>query len=83
MLHLLPALWEWLPSTWPRSVLCAEGLLCYLLVLTVFLCLKEDMGMMYSDLLIYRRLWKITMTEAYSMFCKVLFLWKDNCTPCR
>lgn len=44
---------------------------------------EEDMGMMYSDLLIYRRLWKITMTEAYSMFCKLLFLWKDNCTPCR
>ncbi|XP_047630951.1 glutamine-dependent NAD(+) synthetase isoform X2 [Phacochoerus africanus] len=42
---------------------------------------EEDMGVTYSELSVYGRLRKIAKTGPYSMFCKLLVLWKDTCSP--
>ncbi|XP_057583902.1 glutamine-dependent NAD(+) synthetase isoform X5 [Hippopotamus amphibius kiboko] len=42
---------------------------------------EEDMGMTYAELSVYGRLRKIAKTGPYSMFCKLLNMWKDTCTP--
>nr|KAF6275495.1 NAD synthetase 1 [Myotis myotis] len=42
---------------------------------------EEDMGMTYAELSVYGRLRKIAKTGPYSMFCKLLHLWRDVCTP--
>lgn len=39
------------------------------------------MGMTYSELSVYGRLRKIAKAGPYSMFCKLLTMWKDTCTP--
>lgn len=42
---------------------------------------QEDMGMTYAELSIYGRLRKITKAGPYSMFCRLLTMWKDVCSP--
>ncbi|XP_055462676.1 glutamine-dependent NAD(+) synthetase-like isoform X3 [Psammomys obesus] len=42
---------------------------------------EEDMGMTYAELSIFGRLRKVAKAGPYSMFCKVLNMWKDSCTP--
>nr|XP_045008151.1 glutamine-dependent NAD(+) synthetase isoform X1 [Jaculus jaculus] len=42
---------------------------------------EEDMGMTYAELSIFGRLRKIAKTGPYSMFCKLLNMWKDIYTP--
>ncbi|KAK1335345.1 hypothetical protein QTO34_003131 [Cnephaeus nilssonii] len=39
------------------------------------------MGMTYAELSVFGRLRKIAKAGPYSMFCKLLHLWKDVCTP--
>uniref|UniRef100_A0A8D1PRT9 Glutamine-dependent NAD(+) synthetase n=1 Tax=Sus scrofa TaxID=9823 RepID=A0A8D1PRT9_PIG len=41
----------------------------------------EDMGVTYSELSVYGRLRKVAKTGPYSMFCRLLVLWKDTCSP--
>ncbi|XP_072045971.1 glutamine-dependent NAD(+) synthetase-like [Amphiura filiformis] len=42
---------------------------------------EVDMGMTYKELSTFGRLRKIAMCGPYSMFCKLVHQWKDNCTP--
>lgn len=42
---------------------------------------EEDMGVTYSELSVYGRLRKVAKTGPYSMFCRLLVLWKDTCSP--
>ena len=42
---------------------------------------QEDMGMTYAELSVYGRLRKVAKTGPYSMFCKLLNMWKDTCSP--
>lgn len=43
--------------------------------------LQEDMGMTYAELSVFGRLRKVAKAGPYSMFCKVLNLWRDTCSP--
>lgn len=45
------------------------------------LLLQEDMGMTYAELSVYGRLRKIAKAGPYSMFCKLVNMWKDVCSP--
>ncbi|XP_077901528.1 glutamine-dependent NAD(+) synthetase isoform X2 [Ictidomys tridecemlineatus] len=42
---------------------------------------EEDMGMTYAELSVFGRLRKIAKMGPYSMFCKLLNVWRDTCTP--
>ncbi|XP_032345995.1 glutamine-dependent NAD(+) synthetase isoform X3 [Camelus ferus] len=42
---------------------------------------EEDMGMTYAELSVYGRLRKLAKTGPYGMFCKLLVMWRDVCTP--
>ncbi|XP_021258369.1 glutamine-dependent NAD(+) synthetase isoform X2 [Numida meleagris] len=42
---------------------------------------EADMGMTYAELSIYGKLRKIAKAGPYSMFCKLITLWKEICTP--
>uniref|UniRef100_A0A8P0PF07 Glutamine-dependent NAD(+) synthetase n=1 Tax=Canis lupus familiaris TaxID=9615 RepID=A0A8P0PF07_CANLF len=42
---------------------------------------EEDMGMTYAELSVYGRLRKIAKAGPYSMFCKLVNMWKDACSP--
>ncbi|ELW71942.1 glutamine-dependent NAD(+) synthetase isoform X2 [Tupaia chinensis] len=42
---------------------------------------EDDMGMTYAELSVFGRLRKIAKTGPYSMFCRLLNMWKDICTP--
>ncbi|KAM8814053.1 glutamine-dependent NAD(+) synthetase isoform 2-T2 [Rhynchonycteris naso] len=42
---------------------------------------EEDMGMTYTELSMYGRLRKMAKAGPYSMFCKLLHMWKAICTP--
>lgn len=42
---------------------------------------EEDMGMTYEELSTYGKLRKIEGCGPYSMFCKLIHLWSDRCTP--
>ncbi|XP_057408944.1 glutamine-dependent NAD(+) synthetase isoform X2 [Balaenoptera acutorostrata] len=42
---------------------------------------EEDMGVTYAELSVYWRLRKIAKMGPYSMFCRLLYMWKDVCTP--
>ncbi|KAF7459580.1 glutamine-dependent NAD(+) synthetase [Marmota monax] len=42
---------------------------------------EEDMGMTYTELSVFGRLRKIAKMGPYSMFCKLLNMWRDTCTP--
>ncbi|XP_032494723.1 glutamine-dependent NAD(+) synthetase isoform X4 [Phocoena sinus] len=42
---------------------------------------EEDMGVTYAELSVYGRLRKIAKMGPYSMFCRLLYVWKDVCTP--
>ncbi|XP_066237079.1 glutamine-dependent NAD(+) synthetase isoform X2 [Saccopteryx leptura] len=42
---------------------------------------EEDMGMTYAELSVYGRLRKMAKAGPYSMFCKLLHMWKAICTP--
>lgn len=37
--------------------------------------------MTYADLSVYGRLRKVAKTGPYGMFCKLVSLWKDVCSP--
>lgn len=37
--------------------------------------------MTYAELSIFGRLRKVAKAGPYSMFCKLLNMWKDSCTP--
>lgn len=37
--------------------------------------------MTYSELSVFGRLRKVAKAGPYSMFCKLLNMWKDSCTP--
>uniref|UniRef100_A0A8B9S2A7 Glutamine-dependent NAD(+) synthetase n=1 Tax=Apteryx owenii TaxID=8824 RepID=A0A8B9S2A7_APTOW len=42
---------------------------------------EADMGMTYAELSIYGKLRKIAKAGPYSMFCKLISIWKEICTP--
>ncbi|XP_030887074.1 glutamine-dependent NAD(+) synthetase [Leptonychotes weddellii] len=42
---------------------------------------EADMGMTYAELSVYGRLRKITKAGPYSMFCKLVTMWRDVCSP--
>ncbi|MCL4136755.1 UNVERIFIED_CONTAM: hypothetical protein GTU68_039366, partial [Idotea baltica] len=42
---------------------------------------EQDMGMTYEELSTYGKLRKIEGCGPYSMFCKLIHLWSDRCTP--
>ncbi|XP_053416893.1 glutamine-dependent NAD(+) synthetase isoform X2 [Nycticebus coucang] len=42
---------------------------------------EEDMGMTYMELSVYGRLRKVAKAGPYSMFCKLLTMWRDIYTP--
>ncbi|XP_074853541.1 glutamine-dependent NAD(+) synthetase isoform X2 [Carettochelys insculpta] len=42
---------------------------------------EEDMGVTYTELSIYGKLRKIAKAGPYSMFCKLINMWKGICTP--
>lgn len=42
---------------------------------------EADMGMTYAELSIYGKLRKIAKAGPYSMFLKLINLWKETCTP--
>ncbi|XP_038664329.1 glutamine-dependent NAD(+) synthetase [Scyliorhinus canicula] len=42
---------------------------------------EADMGMTYSELSVYGKLRKIAKCGPYSMFCKLIYMWKSICTP--
>nr|XP_012613089.1 glutamine-dependent NAD(+) synthetase isoform X5 [Microcebus murinus] len=42
---------------------------------------EEDMGMTYEELSVFGRLRKVAKAGPYSMFCKLLTLWSDICSP--
>lgn len=49
--------------------------------LCVCVCFQADMGMTYAELSIYGKLRKIAKAGPYSMFCKLINMWKEICTP--
>ncbi|XP_028688918.2 glutamine-dependent NAD(+) synthetase isoform X1 [Macaca mulatta] len=42
---------------------------------------EEDMGMTYAELSVYGKLRKVVKMGPYSMFCKLLGMWRHVCTP--
>ncbi|KAI2561531.1 NAD synthetase 1 [Homo sapiens] len=42
---------------------------------------EEDMGMTYAELSVYGKLRKVAKMGPYSMFCKLLGMWRHICTP--
>ncbi|XP_031799256.1 glutamine-dependent NAD(+) synthetase isoform X4 [Sarcophilus harrisii] len=42
---------------------------------------EEDMGMTYKELSVFGRLRKMGKAGPYSMFCKLINMWKEICTP--
>ncbi|XP_051885146.1 glutamine-dependent NAD(+) synthetase isoform X1 [Pristis pectinata] len=42
---------------------------------------EADMGMTYAELSVYGKLRKIAKCGPYSMFCKLIHMWKAICTP--
>uniref|UniRef100_A0A2H6N2P0 Glutamine-dependent NAD(+) synthetase n=2 Tax=Micrurus carvalhoi TaxID=3147026 RepID=A0A2H6N2P0_9SAUR len=42
---------------------------------------EVDMGMTYAELSIYGKLRKIAKAGPYTMFCKVVTMWKEICSP--
>nr|XP_056707003.1 glutamine-dependent NAD(+) synthetase isoform X4 [Euleptes europaea] len=42
---------------------------------------EADMGMTYAELSVYGKLRKIAKAGPYSMFCKLINMWKHICTP--
>lgn len=42
---------------------------------------QEDMGMTYDELSLYGRLRKQNCCGPYSMFCKLVHVWKDQFSP--
>uniref|UniRef100_A0A2K5WZJ4 Glutamine-dependent NAD(+) synthetase n=1 Tax=Macaca fascicularis TaxID=9541 RepID=A0A2K5WZJ4_MACFA len=42
---------------------------------------EEDMGMTYAELSVYGKLRKVAKMGPYSMFCKLLGMWRHVCTP--
>ncbi|GCC21503.1 hypothetical protein chiPu_0019975, partial [Chiloscyllium punctatum] len=42
---------------------------------------EADMGMTYTELSVFGKLRKIAKCGPYSMFCKLLYMWKSICTP--
>ncbi|XP_031244857.1 glutamine-dependent NAD(+) synthetase isoform X3 [Mastomys coucha] len=42
---------------------------------------EEDMGMTYTELSIFGKLRKVAKAGPYSMFCKLLNMWRHSCTP--
>uniref|UniRef100_A0A6J0SU63 Glutamine-dependent NAD(+) synthetase n=2 Tax=Pogona vitticeps TaxID=103695 RepID=A0A6J0SU63_9SAUR len=42
---------------------------------------EEDMGMTYSELSVYGKLRKIAKAGPYTMFCKLITMWKEICAP--
>lgn len=42
---------------------------------------EADMGMTYDELNVYGRLRKQSCCGPYSMFCKLIHVWKNKCTP--
>ncbi|XP_040826599.1 glutamine-dependent NAD(+) synthetase isoform X2 [Ochotona curzoniae] len=42
---------------------------------------EEDMGMTYAELSVFGRLRKLAKMGPYSMFCRLLQLWRDTWTP--
>ncbi|XP_044932871.1 glutamine-dependent NAD(+) synthetase-like [Mustela putorius furo] len=41
---------------------------------------REDMGMTYTELSVYGRLWKVAKAGPYSMFCRLVTMWKEVCS---
>uniref|UniRef100_M3Y9R3 Glutamine-dependent NAD(+) synthetase n=1 Tax=Mustela putorius furo TaxID=9669 RepID=M3Y9R3_MUSPF len=41
---------------------------------------EEDMGMTYTELSVYGRLWKVAKAGPYSMFCRLVTMWKEVCS---
>ena len=41
---------------------------------------QEDMGMTYEELSVFGRLRKVYRCGPYSMFTKLVHMWKDKCT---
>lgn len=39
------------------------------------------MGMTYAELSVYGKLRKIAKAGPYTMFCKVVTMWKEICSP--
>ncbi|NXF07417.1 NADE synthetase, partial [Smithornis capensis] len=42
---------------------------------------EADMGMTYAELSVYGKLRKVAKAGPYSMFCKLINMWKEICTP--
>uniref|UniRef100_A0A8C0GLE0 Glutamine-dependent NAD(+) synthetase n=1 Tax=Chelonoidis abingdonii TaxID=106734 RepID=A0A8C0GLE0_CHEAB len=42
---------------------------------------EEDMGMTYTELSVYGKLRKMAKAGPYGMFCKLINMWKEICTP--
>ncbi|XP_044115920.1 glutamine-dependent NAD(+) synthetase isoform X2 [Neovison vison] len=42
---------------------------------------EDDMGMTYAELSVYGRLRKVAKAGPYSMFCRLVTMWKDVCSP--
>ncbi|XP_020826509.1 glutamine-dependent NAD(+) synthetase isoform X1 [Phascolarctos cinereus] len=42
---------------------------------------EEDMGVTYKELAVFGRLRKMGKAGPYSMFCKLVNMWKEICTP--
>lgn len=64
----------WLPS--PREAVSSSGADW----LSPFIP-QEDMGMTYAELSVFGRLRKVAKAGPYSMFCKLLHMWRDTCSP--
>ncbi|XP_032213982.1 glutamine-dependent NAD(+) synthetase isoform X2 [Mustela erminea] len=42
---------------------------------------EDDMGMTYAELSVYGRLRKVAKAGPYSMFCRLVTMWKGVCSP--
>ncbi|XP_045039340.2 glutamine-dependent NAD(+) synthetase isoform X2 [Desmodus rotundus] len=42
---------------------------------------EKDMGVTYTELSVFGKLRKMAKAGPYSMFCKLLHMWRDTCTP--
>uniref|UniRef100_A0A8D0B9J0 Glutamine-dependent NAD(+) synthetase n=1 Tax=Salvator merianae TaxID=96440 RepID=A0A8D0B9J0_SALMN len=42
---------------------------------------ESDMGMTYAELSVYGKLRKIAKAGPYTMFCKLVSMWKETCAP--
>ena len=47
----------------------------------VCVCYEADMGMTYDELSVFGRLRKPGRCGPYSMFMRLISMWKDHCTP--